>query len=337
VGPILAVTDIAGLIRGASEGAGLGNQFLSHIRDCDGIYHIVRAFDDDRILHTEVGVDPVRDIDVICNELRQKDLETLSNHRDQLKRFVNDQKKKEEYQLCTKVLETLQEKVNITTLTWRDDEVEVIRKWRLLGVKPRIILLNMSSFGYQHAQKSHEEGEEVSGDGGNVGCEKELERLKAITEWGAEHNTPVIPYSVKYEQEIIEKEEFALLEYEEFIASTKITTLPPPSLLHDPPSQIPTIIQSGYHLLQLIHYFTYGKDEVKCWSITKGTQAPAASRLIHTDFEAGFIRADVMSFENYRKMKSEVAMKNAGLIRSEGRDYVVKDGDMIVFRIKAKK
>jgi obg-like ATPase 1 len=293
---LLSVTDIAGLVRGASTGAGLGNQFLSHIRDCDGIFHVVRVFEDETVTHDEGSVEPVRDLEIISAELRAKDIEQLKKNIEQLERYGvrQDKTKKVELDLLIKVLEHLEKGQDIRNLDWKVSEVEIINNLRLFAVKPRIYLANMSKDDF--IKKKNKWG---------------MKLKKWVEENG---NDPIIPYSVTIEDELI--------------ASGGQS---PAGVA----SQIPKIIKAGYHHLSLAHYFTCGEDEVKCWTIKRGTKAPQAAGIIHTDFERGFIKAEVMKFEEYKELGSEAAMKAAGKYRVEGKNYEVQDGDIIFFKFNA--
>ena len=301
IGALLSVTDIAGLVKGASEGAGLGNQFLANIRDCDGIFHIVRSFRDDTVQHTETRVDPVRDLEIISQELLAKDLEILNKTKEQLSRsrssFGQSPEKKLELEVCEKVLSHLERGEDIRDLKWQNPEIQTINKWRLMVVKPRIFLVNMSKEEFLDTNVR---------DSILVPIEAWL-KLK-----GASFDS-VIPYSVSFEEEI----QLGFVEEGEELNS-----------------QISQIIKEGYRTLSLIHYFTCGEEEVRCWTIRQGTTAPKAAGVIHSDFEKGFIKAEVMPFESYQQVGSEAKMRATGKIRSEGKSYEVQDGDILFFKGK---
>eukprot|EP00008_Paramoeba_atlantica_P003300 CAMPEP_0201476550 /NCGR_PEP_ID=MMETSP0151_2-20130828/1735_1 /ASSEMBLY_ACC=CAM_ASM_000257 /TAXON_ID=200890 /ORGANISM="Paramoeba atlantica, Strain 621/1 / CCAP 1560/9" /LENGTH=387 /DNA_ID=CAMNT_0047856955 /DNA_START=53 /DNA_END=1216 /DNA_ORIENTATION=- len=291
---ILSVTDIAGLVKGASSGAGLGNQFLSHIRECDGIFHVVRIFDNADVIHDEGSVDPVRDLDIISEELLAKDIEGMKKTIDHLERVGvrQDKTKKIELDLAKKIMECLEGGEDIRSKHWKGSEIEIINTWRLFAVKPRIYLANMSANDY--LKKKNKWGAKLK-------------------KWVEEHgNDPIIPYSVEIEQELLASDG---------------------AKPEGARSQMPKVIKTGYMNLNLIHYFTTGVDEVKCWTIRKGTKAPQAAGVIHTDFEKGFQKAEVMKYDDFAELGSEAAMKSAGKYRSEGKNYEVCDGDMVFFKV----
>ena len=290
---LLSVTDIAGLVRGASTGSGLGNQFLSHIRECDGIFHVVRVFEQSEVIHDEGSVDPVRDLEIIHAELRAKDIEHLKKSIEHLERYGvrQDKTKKVELDLLLRVCELLEKGSDIRSMEWKNTEIEIINGLRLFAVKPRIYLANMSEEDF--LKKKNKFGAKLK---------------KWVDENGGD---PIIPYSVAIEESLI--------------ASGG-------KLPEGATSQIPKIIKCGYHTLSLIHYFTCGEDEVKCWTIKRGTKAPQAAGVIHSDFERGFIKAEVMKYEEYKEAGSEAAVKAAGKYRIEGKGYEVQDGDIIFFK-----
>jgi len=291
---LLSVYDIAGLVRGASSGAGLGNQFLSHIRECDGIFHVVRLFEDSEVIHDEGSVDPIRDLEIISDELRAKDIEGLKKNIEQLERYGvrQDKTKKVELDLLVRVLEHLEKNEDIRNLEWKNTEIEIINTLRLFAVKPRIYLANMSKDDY--VKKKNKWGAKLK---------------KWVDEHGAD---PIIPYSISVEEALLKGETVEGVQ-----------------------SQIPKIIKTGYHHLNLVYFFTCGEDEVKCWTIRKGTKAPQAAGVIHSDFEKGFIKAEVMKFDEYKEAGSEAAMKATGKYRQEGKNYEVLDGDIIFFKFNA--
>jgi obg-like ATPase 1 len=288
---LLSVYDIAGLVRGASTGAGLGNQFLSHIRECDGIFHVVRLFEDSEVIHDEGSVDPIRDLEIITNELRAKDIEGLKKNIEHLERYGvrQDKTKKVELDLFVRVLDHLEKGEDIRNMEWKNTEIELINTLRLFAVKPRIYLANMSKDDF--LKKKNKWGVKLK-------------------KWVDEHGgDPIIPYSIGVEEALVKGE-----------------------IIEGAVSQIPKIIKTGYQRLELIYFFTCGEDEVKCWTIRKGTKAPQAAGVIHSDFEKGFIKAEVMKFDEYKEAGSEAAMKAAGKYRQEGKNYEVLDGDIIFFK-----
>ncbi|XP_014791343.1 obg-like ATPase 1 [Octopus bimaculoides] len=300
----LNVVDIAGLVQGAHEGKGLGNAFLSNISACDAIFHVVRVFDEESIVHVEGDVDPVRDLDIIHDELRFKDLDYLKKQIESLERSVlrgSDKKKKPEYETLVKILEHLENNQLPRKVLWDIKELEVLNKHLLLTAKPVIYLVNLSEKDYTRKKN------------------KWLPKLKA---WIDSHDSGalLIPFSCALEMKLLDMDDE---EKEKYLKETGTT------------SALEKIIVQGYKMLQLVYFFTSGKDEVKAWTIQKNTKAPQAAGKIHTDFEKGFIMAEVMSYTDFREHESEVAVKAAGKYKQKGRDYIVEDGDIIFFKFNA--
>jgi len=300
----LNVVDIAGLVKGASEGAGLGNAFLSHIKACDVIFHLCRAFEDEDVIHVEGDVNPVRDIEIINEELRLKDLEYLEVHLEKLGRFVlrGEKKDKPEYDVLCKVKTILHDKKSPVRFgEWSTNDIEVLNKHLFLTAKPMIYLINLSESDY---------------------IKKKNKWLAKIKEWIDANDTDAlaIPFSGTFEAKLIEMPDD---ERDAYLAKNKTT------------SALAKIIVTGYKALNLCYYFTAGEDEVKAWTIQKGTKAPQAAGRIHTDFEKGFIMADVMKFADFKELGSENAVKAAGKYRQQGKTYVVEDGDIIHFKFNA--
>lgn len=295
----LSITDIAGLVRGACKGEGLGNEFLSHIKAVNGIYQVVRVFDDPDVTHVEGTVDPVRDLEIISEELRQKDLQWQRNTYDDLKKKMvcEPRKYKDEFELAGKVLEYLENNTApIRSGTWNEVETAYIETLNLLTAKPTIYLLNLDKKSF---------------------TTKRNKWLPLVAKWVKEHtNEPVIPFCACYEQELEELgEEGAKAEIEKTGA----------------PSMIPRIIRNGFHDLGLINFFTCGPDEVRSWTVRDGATAPIAGGVIHTDFCEKFIRANVYSYDDIHEHRTEAAVKAAGRLRTEGKNYIVKDGDVMFF------
>ena len=295
----LTIYDIAGLVAGAAEGKGLGNAFLSHIAEVDGIYHVIRAFSDKEIEHFEGSVDPVRDLATISNELRLKDLERATNECAALEKVVQrgmDKSKGPVLETMKKAKELLEKGTDIRYGDWNLKEVDVINPMNFLSAKPVVYLVNISLKDYAK-QKS--------------------KSLKSIKDWVEANSpgSPVIPFSATYEKaleagEVKESEEAPLQK-----------------------SVLPKIIHAGYKCLRLIYFFTVGDDEVRCWTIQKGTKAKPASAVIHTDFEKGFQSADVYSYDDFKRLGNPDEVKKEGKLRTQGKDYVVLDGDIIHFKI----
>ncbi|KAK2575553.1 hypothetical protein KPH14_011271 [Odynerus spinipes] len=299
------VVDIAGLVKGAAEGHGLGNAFLSHISACDGIFHLCRAFEDDDVTHVEGDVNPVRDLEIISEELRMKDVEFLNVHLEKLEKLVvrgNDKKLKPEYDTLLKVKGVLvDEQKHIRFADWSANDIDVLNKYLFLTSKPVIYLVNLSEKDY---------------------IRKKNKWLVKIKEW-VDKNDPgavLIPFSGVFENKVFDMDDGERAKYYE---EHKVT------------SALDKIIVQGYKALQLQYFFTAGHDEVKAWTIQKGTKAPQAAGRIHTDFEKGFIMAEVMKFEDFKNEGSESAVKAAGKYRQQGRNYVVEDGDIIFFKFNA--
>jgi len=301
-GAVLQAWDIAGLVRGAHEGHGLGNEFLSNIGACDAIYHCVRAFSDKKIEHVDGDVDPIRDLETISGELRMKDIALVTVHLekvDKLAQRSNDKKLKAEVEVIKRVLALLHDGGDVRNGEWTNADVPCINKMNLFSAKPVVYLVNVSKKGW---------------------CGKGSKWLKPIKKWvkANDKGAKVIPFSARFEEEYmnLETEE----EKKKFLEDNETKT------------HIPKIIWAGYKALNLIHYFTCGEDEVKCWTIRKGTMAPQAAGVIHSDFEKGFIAAETMAYEDYVKFGSEVECKNNGKYKVNGRNYVVADGDIMYFK-----
>jgi len=305
----VTVVDIAGLIRGASKGEGLGNAFLSHIQGVDGIIHVMRAFEDDDIIHAEDKVDPVRDIETICNELRIKDISFMESRVEMHKKGAAaaktkspaHKKKWEEEQACMeKILAWLNDGKDVKNGMdqWSTSDIEYLNDYGLLTSKPCMFAVNMNKRDY---------------------CRKKNKFLKPIFDW-VQANAPgstIIPYCGDYEerlQDMTPEEVTAQLKEDE-------TT-----------SAMAKMISEAFHMVHLINFFTAGPDEVKAWTIRKGMKAPQAAGTIHTDFERGFICAEVMAYKDLEEAGNEGAVKAAGKYRQEGKTYEVQDGDVIFFK-----
>jgi obg-like ATPase 1 len=296
----LSITDIAGLIRGASKGEGLGNAFLSHIRAVDGIFHVIRIFEDADVTHVEGGLDPVRDLTIVIDELILKDIEMVEKKAEALERELShkkDKKKLQELEVIQKVAAVLKSNKQVRLEEWKATEIEVVNSLSLLTAKPTVYIVNMSEPDFIKK--------------GN----KWLGKIKAWVD--ANGGEPMVPFCGVMESKLLEMSEDAIKAYCE---ENKVS------------GSIPKIIKTGYHTLQLIHFFTCGADEVKCWTIRKGTKAPQAAGTIHTDFEKGFVCAEVMKFEEFKELGSEAAVKAAGKYKQEGKNYEVCDGDIIFFK-----
>jgi len=297
---VLQITDIAGLIRGASKGEGLGNNFLSHIRAVDGIFHVIRIFEDEDVTHVEGAVDPLRDLEIIGEELLLKDVEIVEKYKEQLEKHTahsKDKKKKAELESVTKILETVKAGTQVRFAEWKVNDIEVLNQMQLLTAKPVVYIVNMSERDFIKK--------------GN----KWLPKIKAwVDSHGAE---PIVPVCEKIESKFLE---MSPAEIKAFCEENKVAT------------NIPKIIKTGYHALELIHFFTCGPDEVRCWTIRKGTKAPQAAGVIHSDFERGFICAEVMKYGDFKELGSEGAVRGAGKLKQEGKGYTMEDGDIVFFK-----
>ena len=296
----LEFVDIAGLVKGASKGEGLGNKFLGDIREVDAIVHVVRCFEDDNIIHVDGRINPASDIETINLELIFSDMEMVARRIDRTKKALKGDKK---LQVQVDFLELLQahleEGKSARGFDFTEDELSWIHDMPLLSAKPVIYAANMSEEDFRNGVDKNEHYQEV----------------KAIAE--AEH-AAVLPICAKIEEDIADME-----------ADDKAMFLEDLGLEE---SGLNRIIREGYSLLGLISYLTAGKQEVRAWTITKGTKAPQAAGKIHTDFEKGFIRAEVVSYDDLMACGSMAAAKEKGLVRLEGKDYVMQDGDIVLFR-----
>eukprot|EP01010_Urceolus_cornutus_P004881 NODE_810_length_1322_cov_159.944226_g615_i0.p1 GENE.NODE_810_length_1322_cov_159.944226_g615_i0~~NODE_810_length_1322_cov_159.944226_g615_i0.p1 ORF type:complete len:396 (+),score=87.80 NODE_810_length_1322_cov_159.944226_g615_i0:71-1258(+) len=301
VPPFLSITDIAGLVKGASDGEGLGNAFLSHIKGVDAIFHMIRVFPDADITHVEGEIDPVRDLEIIHSELIKKDLEFVTSAMSKIERIARtDKLKKLEYDMFTKIQEHLTEGKQIRCAQWNTKEVELLNTLQLLTAKSAVYLVNMCPEDYIRKKN------------------KWLPKLKA---WIDDHTgEALIPVSASFEQEVFDMPED---EKEKFLTEKQAVSV------------IDKVVVAGYKALGLCHFFTAGADEVKCWTLQVGTKAPQAAGRIHTDFEKGFICAEVMKFSDLKELKSENDVKAAGKYKQNGKDYVVLDGDIIYFKFNA--
>lgn len=293
-------TDIAGLVKGASTGEGLGNKFLSHIREVDAIVEVVRCFDDPNIIHVEKDVDPIRDIEIIDLELSISDLEIVNTRIDKIKKKAETTKDAEaltEYETLNKAKIALESGKAVRTVDYNEEENNIIKSFNLLTAKPIIFLANVA------------EADLVKED--NIYVEK-------IKEYSRELDAKVIKVCVKLEEELsdMNKEEKA-----EMLGAVGIVE-----------SGLDSLIKETYDLLGLDTFFTAGKEEVRAWTFKKGSNAKKCAGIIHSDFEKGFIKAEVMSYEDLIKHESELKVKEAGRLRLEGKDYLMKDGDVCYFR-----
>jgi GTP-binding protein YchF len=297
----MTFVDIAGLVKGASKGEGLGNQFLGHIRETQAIAHVVRCFVDDNVIHVDGSVDPIRDIGVIDLELIFADLETVNKRYSQIEKTARAGANKQaaaQLGVLTPVKATLEAGKPVRSLRLSPEELAIIHDFHLITAKPVMYVANV------------DEGTATSG-GPN-------ELVKRVMAHAEAEGSPVVMICGKIESEV------AGMEEDEKVGFLKEMGMEEPGLNR--------VIRAGYALLGLQTYFTAGEVEVRAWTIEKGFKAPQAAGVIHTDFEKGFIKAEVYHFDDLMKCKSESAVKDAGLLRLEGKEYVVKDGDIMHFR-----
>lgn len=292
--------DIAGLVKGASKGEGLGNKFLSHIREVDAIIHVVRCFDNDDIIHVEGSIDPQRDIETINLELILSDIEILDRRiAKSEKDLKGDKSLQKEVDFLKRLRGELENGVNARAVEMDDEEKEILSTVALLSSKPIIYACNMSEDDFAN----------------NIG---ENARYKAVCELAKAEGAEAMPICAELEAQIAELDKE---EKEMFLGDLGIEQ-----------GGLDVLIQRSYSLLGLISYLTAGQPEVRAWTIKKGTKAPQAAGKIHTDFERGFIRAEVIHFDDLMACGTMQAAKEKGLVRSEGKEYVMKDGDIVLFR-----
>lgn len=297
---VIEFVDIAGLVRGASKGEGLGNKFLSNIRMTDAVVHVVRCFDDDNVIHVEGGCDPLRDIEIISLELVMADMEMVERRIDKSKKAgKGDKKFLHEAEVFEGLLAHLNGGKSARSYDCEPEDMAIIETSELLTLKPVIYAANMDEDSF-------------------TGDYENNEYFKRVQNLANEEGALVLPVCAKLEQEIGElpEEDKAM-----FLEDLGLTT-----------SGLDRLIQCSYTLLGLISYLTAGPDEVRAWTITKGTKAPQAAGKIHTDFERGFIRAEIVAFDDLVSCGSMASAKEKGLVRSEGKEYVMHDGDVTLFR-----
>ncbi|MGM9571280.1 MAG: redox-regulated ATPase YchF [bacterium] len=296
---VVEFVDIAGLVKGASQGEGLGNKFLSHIREVDAIVEVVRAFEDDNVVHVDGKVNPVNDIEIINTELVLADLDSVARKLERTRKLVRsgDKKAAQEMAVLEKVNEALENEKPVRTLGLTEEEQLLIRDLHLLTAKPILYVANVAEADLPQMDN---------------------ELVNAIKQYAAQEGAEVVPVCAKIEAEIAELEGE---EAQEFLADLGLEE-----------SGLNRLIRAGYDLLGLMTFFTAGEPEVRCWTIRKGTKAPQAAGVIHSDIERGFIRAEVISFEELIKLGSFNNARNQGALRIEGKDYIMQDDDVVYFR-----
>lgn len=296
---VIEFVDIAGLVRGASKGEGLGNKFLSHIREVDAVVHVVRCFENNDIVHVDGSIDPKRDIETINLELIFSDIEMVERRRDKsMKLLKGDKSLQKEVDFLNRLISHLEAGKPARSIDMDEDEQEILKTIALLSSKPVIYACNMS------------EDDFVSGINEN-------ERFKTVKEIAESEHAGVLPICAELEAQLADMDKE---EKEMFLQELNLSS-----------SGLDRLIKECYSLLGLISYLTAGKPEVRAWTIKKGTKAPGAAGVIHTDFEKGFIRAEVVSYEDLIELGSMAAAREKGVLRSEGKEYVMNDGDVVHF------
>lgn len=296
---VIEFVDIAGLVKGASKGEGLGNKFLGNIRATDAIIHVVRCFDDENVIHVEGGTDPKRDIEIIDLELIMADMEMVERRIDKAQKAAKGDKKfLHEAEVFKALLRHLNEGKSARSFQCSEDDMELIASSDLLTIKPIIYAANMDEDG--------------------VANYTENEYYKTVAAIAAEEGAQVLPICAKVEEEMTELEDEEKLMFLEELGLEE--------------SGLDRMIKCSYALLGLISFLTCGSDECRAWTIKRGTKAPQAAGKIHSDFERGFIRAEIVAFDDLKACGSMAAAKEKGLVRSEGKEYVMHDGDVTLFR-----
>jgi ribosome-binding ATPase len=292
--------DIAGLVRGASKGEGLGNQFLANIRETDAVIQVVRCFEDENIVHVEGSVDPIRDIETIQIELALADLASLEKRKEKAGRSAKsgDKDAKRESEIIDKILPVLEEGRPARAATLDDDERAIVRRWFLLTTKPTIYAANV--------------------DEASLADPAANPHVQAVIQHATKEQADVVPICAKLEAELVALDPADRADYLKDLGLES--------------SGVDKLIQAAYHMLGLMSFLTAGEKEVRAWPIPKGTKAPQAAGTIHTDIERGFIRAEIVSYDDLVASGSMNAAKEKGLVRLEGKDYVMQEGDVVNFR-----
>ena len=296
---VIEFVDIAGLVKGASRGEGLGNKFLSHIRETDAIVEVVRCFEDSNVVHVDGSVNPIRDIETINLELIFADIETVNKRLDKARKNLKaDKKYQEEIDLLEKILKVLEEGKSARTIDFNEDEQVLVKDMFLLTTKPILYIANVSEEQLENAEND--------------------EYVKQVKEYASNEKAEVIPLCVKIEEELSGLEDEDKKEMLEALGLEE--------------SGLDKVIKRSYDLLGLMSFLTAGEPEVRAWTIKKGTKAPQAAGKIHSDIERGFIKAEVVSYDDLMREGSMVAAKEKGLVRSEGKEYIMQDGDIVLFK-----
>ena len=296
---VIEFVDIAGLVKGASHGEGLGNKFLSHIRETDAICEVVRCFEDSNVVHVDGNVDPIRDIETINLELIFADIETVNKRLDKAKKNLKADKKYQfEIDLLEKIKQTLENGESARTLDFNEDEKPIVKDMFLLTTKPILYIANVAETQIENAENDP--------------------LVLKVKEYAKKENAEVIPLCVKIEEELSTLDDIDKKEMLEALGLTE--------------SGLDKVIKKSYDLLGLMSFLTAGEPEVRAWTIKKGTKAPEAAGKIHSDIQRGFIKAEVVSYDDLMKEGSMVAAKEKGLVRSEGKEYIMQDGDIVLFK-----
>lgn len=296
---VIEFVDIAGLVKGASKGEGLGNKFLSHIRETDAICEVVRCFEDSNVVHVDGNIDPIRDIETINLELIFADIETVNKRLDKAKKNLKaDKKYQEEIDVLEKIKENLENGISARAIDFNEDEQSLIKDMFLLTTKPILYIANVSEKQLEDAENDP--------------------LVQKVKEYAAKEKADVIPLCVKIEEELSTLNDADKKEMLEALGLEE--------------SGLDKVIKRSYDLLGLMSFLTAGEPEVRAWTIKKGTKAPQAAGKIHSDIERGFIRAEVVAYKDLVEQGSLLAAKEKGLVRSEGKEYIMQDGDVVLFK-----
>ena len=296
---VIEFVDIAGLVKGASRGEGLGNKFLSHIRETDAICEVVRCFNDENVVHVDGSVDTIRDIETINLELIFADIETVNKRLDKARKNLKaDKKYQAEIDLLEKIKKTLEDGKSARTIEFNEDEQAIVKDMFLLTTKPILYIANVSEEQLENAEND--------------------ELVLKVKEYATNENAEVIPLCVKIEEELSSLEDEDKKEMLDALGLNE--------------SGLDKVIKKSYDLLGLMSFLTAGEPEVRAWTIKKGTKAPEAAGKIHSDIQRGFIKAEIVSYDDLMKEGSMVVAREKGLVRSEGKEYIMQDGDIVLFK-----
>ena len=299
INAVIEFVDIAGLVKGASKGEGLGNKFLSHIREVDSIVQVVRCFEDENVVHVDGSVNPIRDIETINLELIFSDIEIVGKRLEKAKKNLkSDKKYQEEIDILEKILKVLEEGKSARTIEFSEDEQILVKEMFLLTTKPILYITNVSE----------EQLEDAEND----------DLVNKVREYAKQENAEVVPLCVKIEEELSTLEDEDKKEMLDALGLQE--------------SGLDKVIKMSYSLLGLMSFLTAGEQEVRAWTIKKGTKAPAAAGKIHSDIERGFIRAEIVSYEDLIREGSMVSAREKGLVRQEGKEYIMQEGDIVLFK-----